>query len=120
MGRSVDYLNCVVVADGDQHELPVPGELDAARALADLDSFGDGPFVGIDHRNSVALFIGHIGDKGRGGQGARKPDGNRGNQEMTPHARPSNRLSLQLAPGFGLIHAERIEFRDLMQESFLW
>ena len=66
MGRSVDYLNGVVVADGDQHELPVPGELDAARALADLDGLGHGPCVGVDDRDRVALLVGDEGNKGGG------------------------------------------------------
>src|SRR5882762_9896171 len=35
------------------------------------------------------------------------------------HMRDLHRLSVQLALGLGLIHAKRIEFRDLMQESFL-
>ena len=36
LGRDIDHLDSVVVADGDEHELAVPGELDAARALVAL------------------------------------------------------------------------------------
>ena len=49
-GLGVDHLDGVVIADGDHHELAVARELDAARALADLDGLGHGPFVGIDDR----------------------------------------------------------------------
>ena len=87
LGRGIDHLNGVVVADRDQHELAVPGELDAARPLADLDGFGDGPRVGIDHRDRVALFVRHIGDEGPRGRGARKPDSRFRQAEQRRHMR---------------------------------
>ena len=64
LAGGVDHLDGVVVTDCDQHEFAVPGEFDAARPLADLDGFDDSPFVGIDNRNGVALFVLHIGDEG--------------------------------------------------------
>ena len=83
--RNVDDLNAVVVADGHEHKLSVPRELDAARPLADLDGLGDGPTVRIDHRYGVALLVGDIGDEGRGGARRREPDSHSGKQAMTPH-----------------------------------
>src|SRR5512144_454863 len=65
--RNVDHLNAVVVADGDEHELAVPRELDAARPLADLDGLGDGPTLRIDDGYRVTLLVGHIGDESRSG-----------------------------------------------------
>lgn len=63
LGRGVDYLDCVVVANRDQYELVVARNFDAPRALADLDGLGDGSAARIDHRNGVCLFIGDIGGK---------------------------------------------------------
>jgi hypothetical protein len=64
LGRSVDDLDGIVVADRNHHELTIPGEFNAARPLADLDGLGDGPDVGIDHRHGVALLIRYIGKEG--------------------------------------------------------
>jgi hypothetical protein len=55
LGRGVDHLDRVVVADRDQHELAVPGEFDAARPLADLDGFGDG-HLSVSITETVLLF----------------------------------------------------------------
>src|SRR4030095_356347 len=82
--RNIDDLNAVVIADGDEHKLSVPRELDAARPLADLDGLGDGPTVRIDDGYGVALLVGHIGDEGRGGDHRREADGHYGKQAMTP------------------------------------
>ena len=73
LGLGVDHLDGVVVADRDHHELAVAGELDAARPLADLDGLGDGPVVGIDHRDRVALLVRDIGDEGRARARGREP-----------------------------------------------
>src|SRR5437764_39947 len=83
--RNVDDLNAVVVADGHDYKLAIPRELDAARPLADLDGFGDGPTVRIDYRYGVALLVGHIGNEGRGGDRGREPDSHSGKQATTPH-----------------------------------
>ena len=101
LGRGIDHLDLVVVADRDQHELAVPGEFDAARALADLDGLGDGPFVGVDHRYRVALLVRHIGDEGRGGRCGREPRSHSGKQTPTPHPRlsPYLQFSLHLVSG---------------------
>ena len=79
LSGGIDHLDGVIVADRNQHEFAVLREFDAAWTLADFDGFDNGPLIGIDHRNSVALFIRHIGDEGADGQGASEPDGNSGN-----------------------------------------
>ena len=60
-GLGVDHLNGVVVTDRDHHEFAVAGEFDAPRPLTDLDRRRDGPFVGIDDRDGVALLIRNVG-----------------------------------------------------------
>ena len=101
----IDHLNGVVVADRDQDELSVLGQLDAARPLADLDGLHDLEFVGIDHADRVALFVRHIG-----GEAARlgaKQDA----REPAPSRLPRHILRspviglLELAFAFGPIEA---------------
>ena len=99
-GCGIDHLDGVVVADRDQHELAVPGEFDAARPLADLDGGDDRPFVGIDHRNRVALLVRHIGDEGRGGP-APASQTHRSEQQANDIASTRAPSSLQLAFGLG-------------------
>src|SRR5438552_2244346 len=105
LGRGIDQLDLVVVADRDQHELAIPREFDTARTLADLDGVGDGPFVGVDHRYGVALLIRYIRDEGRGGRRGREPHSHSGKQTPTPHPLSPNlqqrllQFSLHLVSG---------------------
>ena len=75
--------------------------------------------VGVDHRDGVALLVRDIGQVGA--QPAligSKPSSQRREADAWRHM-PISPYSLQPAFGFGPIVAERIEFGDLMQETFL-
>ena len=56
LGLGVDHLDRVVVADRDQHVFAVPGELDAARALADLDGLASPSHLSVSITETVLLF----------------------------------------------------------------
>ncbi len=91
VGAGVDHLDGVVVADRHQDELPVLGELDAARPLADLDGLHHLERVGVDHADGVALLVRHIGGEGPGRQAADRQqavcDKCRENHSVAPHRR---------------------------------
>src|SRR5262245_7114194 len=126
----VDDLYRVVVSDGHQNEFSVPGQLDAARSLADLDRLHDGEFVGIDHTDGVALFVRDIGSEGAR-LGADQNEDAHGEQPIarprevetpSPQKTPGVRRHQLFEPAltFGTVDPERIQFRNLMQKSFLW
>ena len=127
----VDDLYRIVVSDGHQNEFSILGQFDAARSLADLDRLHDGEFVGIDHTDGVALLVRDIGGEGAR-LGADQDEDAHGEQ---PIARPGEveTPSPQKTPGagrrrhqlfepaltFGTVDPERIQFRNLVQKSFL-
>ncbi|MET3280596.1 hypothetical protein ABIF43_006085 [Bradyrhizobium japonicum] len=90
----VDHLDGVVVADRDHHELAVAREVDAARALADLDGLGHRPAVGVDHRDRVALLVRDIGDVGVRGRGHERQSREKPNTPHARHLRPHFNLHL--------------------------
>ena len=98
LGRGIDHLDLVVIANRDQHEFAVPREFDTARALADPDGPGDRPLVGVDHRYRVAFLIRYIRDEGQSGCRGREPHSHSGKQTPTPHP-PSFRHQFSLRNG---------------------
>jgi hypothetical protein len=80
----IDHLNGVVVAHRHQDELSVPGQLDAAGPLPDLDRFHDLEFFGINHADRVALFVRHIGGEAARLR-AKQHDESGAEQAASPH-----------------------------------
>src|SRR5262249_20274462 len=66
IGVRVDQLYRVVVAARDHDVFLILGVGDAARPLTYLDRLGHFPAIGVDFRNSIALFVGNIRGEGFG------------------------------------------------------
>ena len=61
VGLGVDHLDGVIVAHRHQTVLVVGGQLDAARALPDLDGLDDRHLVGVDDADGVASLVRDVG-----------------------------------------------------------